>query len=60
MAESKNLSDIYNLAVANDPALRAKIATRDASEALGQQVRRGRGLSASASVSESGTQNLEE
>ena len=58
MAESKNLSDVYNLAVANDPALRAQIATRDASEALGQQVRRGRGLSASASVSGKGTQNL--
>ena len=58
MAESKNLSDIYNLAVANDPALRAQIATRDASKALGQQVRRGRGLSASASVSGKGTQNL--
>ena len=40
MAESKNLSDVYNLAVANDPALRAQIATRDASEALGQQVRK--------------------
>ncbi len=58
MAESKNLSDIYNLAVANDPALRAQIAARDASGALGQQVRRGRGLSASASVSGEGTQNL--
>ena len=58
MAESKNLSDIYNLAVSNDPALRAQIATRDASEALGQQVRRGRGLTASASVSGKGTQNL--
>ena len=58
MAESKNLSDIYNLAVTNDPALRAQIATRDASEALGQQVRRGRGLSASASVSGKGNQNL--
>ena len=38
MAESKGLSDIYNLAVANDPALRAQIAVRDASGALGEQI----------------------
>ena len=34
MAEAKGLSDIYQLAVANDPSLRAQIATRDALGAL--------------------------
>ena len=58
MAESKGLSDIYNLAVANDPALRAQIAVRDASGALGEQIRGTRGLSADATVSGKGTQNL--
>ena len=58
MAESKGLSDIYNLAVANDPALRAQIAVRDASGALGEQIRGTRGLSADAAVSGKGTQNL--
>ena len=58
MAESKGLSDIYNLAVANDPALRAQIATRDASQALGEQVRGARGLSATGSLSAKETQNF--
>ena len=58
MAESKGLSDIYNLAVAHDPALRAQIAVRDASGALGEQIRGTRGLSADATVSGKGTQNL--
>jgi len=58
MAESKGLSDIYNLAVANDPALRAQMATRDASQALGEQVRGARGLSATGSLSAKETQNF--
>ena len=58
MAEPRGLSDIYQLAVANDPSLRAQIAVRDASEALGNQIRGAQGLSASASVSVKGTQNL--
>ncbi len=58
MAESRGLSDIYHLAVANDPALRAQIAVRDASGALGEQIRGTRGLSADATVSGKGTQNL--
>ena len=58
MAEAKGLSDIYQLAVANDPSLRAQIATRDASEALGNQIRGAQGLSVSASASVKGTQNL--
>ena len=60
MAESKGLSDIYNLAVANDPALRAQIATRDASQALGEQVRGARGLSATGSLLGSGNQDLQD
>ena len=58
MAESKGLSDIYKLAVANDPALRAQIATRDASKALSDQVRGARGLSAPWSLSAKETQNF--
>lgn len=58
MAEPRGLSDIYQLAVANDPSLRAQMAVRDASEALGNQIRGAQGLSASASVSVKGTQNL--
>ena len=58
MAEPRGLSDIYQLAVANDPSLRAQIAVRGASEALGNQIRGAQGLSASASVSVKGTQNL--
>jgi outer membrane protein len=58
MAESKGLSDIYNLAVANDPALRAQMATRDASQALSDQVRGARGLSATGSLSAKETQNF--
>ena len=58
MAESKGLSDIYNLAVASDPALRAQMATRDASQALGDQVRGARGLSATGSLSAKETQNF--
>ena len=50
MAEPRGLSDIYQLAVANDPSLRAHIAVRGASEALGKQIRGAQGLSASASV----------
>src|SRR5210317_2497383 len=58
MAESKGLSDIYNLAVANDPALRAQMATRDASQALSDQVRGARGLSATGSLAAKETQNF--
>src|SRR5210317_387205 len=60
MAESKGLSDIYNFAVANDPALRAQIATRDASQALGEQIRGARGLSATGSLLGSGNQDLQD
>ena len=42
MAEPRGLSDIYQLAVANDPSLRAQIAVRDASEALKSNPRRTR------------------
>ena len=58
MAEPQRLSDIYQLAVANDPSLLAQIAVRDASEALGNQIRGTQGLSASASASVKGTQNF--
>lgn len=58
MGESKGLAEIYDLAVANDPALQAQIAVRDGSEALGDQIRGARGVSASASASAKGTQNL--
>ena len=58
MSESQGLSAIYNLAVDNDPALRSQLATRNMANALSEQVRGGRGLSADLSISAKQTQNL--
>ncbi len=57
MAESKGLSDIYNLAVANDPSLRAQIATRDAARASKEGFESRRGPTVSASISSAQTDN---
>jgi outer membrane protein len=57
MAESKGLSDIYNLAVANDPSLRAQIATRDAALASTEGFESRRGPTVSASISSAQTDN---
>ena len=58
IAEPQGLSEIYDLAVDNDPALRSQLATRDLANALSEQVRGGRGLSADLSISAKQTQNL--
>ena len=58
MSESRGLSEIYNLAVDNDPALRSQLATRNLANALSEQVRGGRGLSVDLSISAKQTQNL--
>ena len=58
IAEPQGLSEIYNMAVDNDPALRSQLATRDLAIALSEQMRRGRGLSADLSISAKQTQNL--
>ncbi len=58
MAESKGLSDIYNLAVANDPSLRAQAAIKDSSAFRAEQISAGDGLSIDASTSVKRTENF--
>ena len=55
MADTPGLSDIYNLAVANDPALRIEQALRDSAEASKNEAEASRWLDASATVSQSYT-----
>jgi outer membrane protein len=58
MAESKGLSDIYSLAVANDPSLRAQAAIKDSSVFRAEQISAGDGLSIDASTSVKRTENF--
>ncbi len=53
IADTPGLSDIYNLAVANDPALRIEQALRDSAEASKNEAEASRWLDASATVSHS-------
>ena len=58
IGQSQGLSEIYKLAVDNDPALRSQLATRDLAYARSEQVSGARGLSADLSISAKQTQNL--
>lgn len=58
LAAPMTLSEVYRLALANDPALSGQMAIRDAASARDQQTRAARGLSVDASASAQSTQNL--
>ncbi len=57
-ANPLTLSDVYELARANDPALSGQVAIRDAASAREDQTRAGRGLSVDASATAQATENL--
>ena len=58
MAEVQGLSQIYNLAVANDPSLSAEVAGRSIAIATRDKVIAGKGLSVDGTVTGSRTDNL--
>lgn len=57
MADTPGLSEIYNLSVANDPAVRLQVATRDAAASARDEVEATRGISVDSEISGSYTES---
>jgi outer membrane protein len=57
MADTPGLSEIYNLSVANDPAVRLQVATRDATASARDEVEATRGISVDSEISGSYTES---
>mgnify|MGYP001545771331 FL=1 len=57
MADTPGLSDIYDLSVANDPAVRSQVATRDAAASARDAVEATRGVSVDSEIQGSYTES---